>query len=81
MHVDHHSTYRTGEIEVNLENLVKTLAVVVKYAKPTDYCSAEHDILYLPLMNDTPITAEDEAELERLGAHRSSDGECWAVFT
>lgn len=66
---------------MNLENLVRTLAVVCKYAKPTDYCSAEHDILFLPLPVDTPITAEDEAELEQLGAHRSSEGECWAVFT
>jgi hypothetical protein len=66
---------------MNFENLVMTFAVVAKYAKPTDYCSAEHDILYLPLMADTPITAEDEAELKRLGAHLDKSADCWAVFT
>jgi hypothetical protein len=66
---------------MNFENFVKTLAVVAKYAKPTDYLQAEHDIIFLPLMKDTAITAEDEAELKRLGAHVSSEGDCWATFT
>lgn len=66
---------------MNLANIVKTLTIVNKYVEPEkSWCSAEHDILYLPLMNDAVLSPEDEAELERLGAHKS-DGDCWAVFT
>lgn len=67
---------------MNLANLQKTLAIVSKYVNPEkDYCSAEHDILYFPLMSDAKISEEDEAELKRLGARKDRDADCWATFT
>jgi hypothetical protein len=67
---------------VNLKSIVEVLQIVAKYSKDDkDYCCAEHDILFLPLQNDAPISPEDEARLLELRAHRSSEGECWAVFT
>lgn len=67
---------------MNLANIMKTMAIVAKHCDPEkEWCSASHDILFLPLPNDTVLPPEDEAELKRLGAHKSSEGGCWSVFT
>lgn len=45
--------------------------------------NAEHDVLYCgPSLTDLEgkLTEEDRKELERLGWHEDSEGECWAIF-
>lgn len=67
---------------MNLKNMIECMQIAAKYVDPEKaYCQGEHDILFLPLMNEAKISPEDEARLLELRAHRSSDGECWAVFT
>lgn len=44
------------------------------------WLQAEHDIVYLPLMNDAKIPPEATIELETLGAFKS-DADCWAFYT
>lgn len=67
---------------MNLKNMIEALQIVAKYCKAeSKWCQAEHDVLYLPIMNDDPLPAEDEARLLELGAHRDSDADCWAIFT
>ena len=61
---------------MNLRELIKTLQIIV----PFSYCQAEHDILYLPLVNNADISKEDKEELLSLGAFES-DADCWAVYT
>ncbi len=66
---------------MNVANLQKALEIVGKYVNPqTAWCDADHDIIYFPLRNTAKISPEDEAELHRLGAHVSSEGDCWATF-
>lgn len=66
-----------------LKNIMAGLEIVAKHVKEPEkaWLCAEHDILFMPLMNDTEIPPEDEAALKELGAHRSSEGDCWAFFT
>lgn len=67
---------------MNLANLQKTLAIISKYVDPERaWCEAQHDVIFLPLVTTFEISSEDTAALEELGAHRSSEGDCWAVFT
>lgn len=67
---------------MNISNLQKVLTIVSKYINPEEnWCEAQHDIIYLPLMLCTKISAEDEAELDNLGAHKDSESDCWTVFT
>lgn len=66
---------------MNLRDMIKVLQIVAKYDEPsTIYCQADHDILHLPLMNDTQISEEDREELLSLGAFESS-ADNWAVYT
>lgn len=67
---------------MNIANLQKVLTIVSKYVDPEkNWCEAQHDIIFLPLMSDIKISAEDEEELKRLGAHKSRDSDCWATHT
>lgn len=67
---------------MNIANLQKTLTIVSKYVDPEkNWCEAQHDIIYLPLMSNTEISTEDEAALDELGAFKDSEGGCWATFT
>lgn len=58
----------------------KILAICAKYSQPDTGLCAEHDIIYLPLMNDAPVTEEDAKALEELGAWMS-DVDSWACYT
>jgi hypothetical protein len=68
---------------MTLDKMIETLQIVAKYVDDpsAEWCSAEHDILYLPLDNDDEISEEDAKRLDELGAHKSSDVDCWAIFT
>lgn len=67
---------------MTLANLQKALAIVAKYCDPEkSWCQGEHDILFFPLDSTAKLPPEDEAELLRLGAHKSSEADCWAAFT
>lgn len=67
---------------MNITKLQRVLTIVSKYVNPDkDWCEAQHDVLFLPLMTNTKISAEDETELLELGAHRNRDSDCWAVHT
>ncbi len=66
---------------MNLRDLIKVLEIVAKYDESSQtWCQAEHDILFLPLMNDTEIDSVDHANLLMLGAFKHDDGG-WAVYT
>jgi hypothetical protein len=67
---------------MTLAQLQAVIAIVAKYAD-AEKCGvfAEHDILFLPLADDAPISADDARELEALGAHKSRADDCWALFT
>lgn len=67
---------------MNITKLQQILTIINKYVNPIcNNCVAEHDTLFLPLMNDHEISSQDEVELVRLGAHRDTDVGCWAVYT
>lgn len=67
---------------MNLKNIIECMQIAAKYVdQERAYCQAEHDILFLPLTNEAVISPEDEKRLLELRAHRSSEGDCWAVFT
>lgn len=68
---------------MTLDKMIETLQIVAKYCKDPrkEWCSAEHDILFLPLENSAVIEPADEARLRELGAHKSSEGDCWSIFT
>ena len=66
---------------MNLKNIIETLQIVSKYVEPEKHwLQAEHDELFLCISNDTPISNEDAARLEELGARKSS-ADCWSLFT
>lgn len=67
---------------MNIAKLQQVLTIVSKYVDPNrDYCEAQHDIIFFPLMSDAKISEEDNAKLLELGAHKSRDGDCWATHT
>ena len=67
---------------MNLKNIIECMQIVAKYVDPEkSWCQGEHDIIYLPLANDAKLSPEDEARLLELRAHRSSEVDCWAMFT
>lgn len=63
-----------------LIRLTKILAICAKYSQPETGICAEHDIIYLPLMNDAVLHPDDEKALEELHAWKS-DVDSWAVYT
>lgn len=63
----------------NLSKLSLILEICLKYSPGDMGVCAEHDIIYLPLLNDAVISEEDEAALDHLGAWKS-DVDSWAVY-
>lgn len=63
-----------------LAKLSLILEICTKYSSGDLGICAEHDIIYLPLMNDAVISQEDEEVLDHLGAWKS-DVDSWAVYT
>lgn len=49
------------------------------FDKGDTYMAAEHDIVYFPCRTKE-LSPEVLAKLEELGAHWSSEGDCWAAF-
>lgn len=67
---------------MNMRKIQAALEIVAKYVDPEkSYLQGEHDIIYMPLMNNAEISIQDEAKLKELGAFKSSEVDCWAVFT
>lgn len=66
---------------MTLDKIQRVIEIVAGQCDPKKaWLSAEHDIIYLPLMNDAAISPEADAELKSLGAFKS-DVECWALYT
>lgn len=65
---------------MNLRNMIDVLSIVAKHCSDTSYCSAEHDVLITPLLNETEIPAKDAKQLERLGAFMSEEFGHWSIF-
>jgi hypothetical protein len=63
-----------------LGKLILILEVCQRYSSGDMSVAAEHDVIYLPLTNETVISQEDEEALLTLGAWKS-DVDCWAVYT
>ena len=70
-----------------VDELIGGLQALAKYGDDgsVDF-SAEHDIIYAgPVGHRVDVTetepAELAAEMDRLGWHWSSEGDCWALFT
>ncbi len=63
-----------------LAKLRRILEICERYSPGDTNMCAEHDIIYLPLMNDAPISEADLETLEELGAWKS-DVDSWAVYT
>lgn len=65
-----------------MADLIAGLTILAKYAKPAyspTHC--EHDVLMVTAVpNETPVSVEDEAELDRLGFFKSEEFECWSSF-
>jgi hypothetical protein len=68
---------------VNLKNIIETLQIVDRLMPDSSrsWLQAEHDVIYLPMGNETAISAEDEKRLIDLGAFKSSQSDTWAVLT
>ena len=50
-----------------MEDLIKALQIFLKYGNPVNPTHCEHDVMYICGIDCEKITAEDEAELGRLG--------------
>jgi hypothetical protein len=67
---------------MTLDKIIEALQITTKYCDPAkSWLQGEHDIIFLPIMNDVELDPKDEARLLELGAHRSSEGDSWACFT
>jgi hypothetical protein len=67
---------------MTLDKMIRVLQICAQQSKDAskEWCSAEHDILYLPLANDVELPETVMKELKELGAFKS-DVDCWACYT
>ncbi len=68
---------------MKLKNLIECLQIAERHCRPggVAHCTAEHDIMFLPIDRAVEMSDEDRARLLELGAHISSESDTWAVFT
>lgn len=65
----------------NMKRIQEGLTILAKYADENEYLSAEHDILYGPVIKDgAEISEEDAKKLDELGWHVDSLTNSWAAF-
>ena len=56
------------------------IELLAPHFKPNDvWLAAEHDVIYFPC-REKDLGPEVLAKLEELGAHWSTQGDCWAAF-
>ncbi len=65
-----------------MENLIKALTILLKYGNHDSPTHCEHDTLMIVGIDPNQVSQDDQAELERLGFHISTEyGEpCFISF-
>lgn len=64
-----------------MKDLIEALTIFARY-QPECYAptACEHDVLYVMDVSREAVSAEDKAELERLGFLWFEEEECWGSF-
>lgn len=68
----------------NMNEVSKGLLILAKYVDAHEYLSAEHDVIYAPIIKS--MSDKDVEEMEKLtwlrdGDYEEDDDFCWFAFT